>query len=351
MPIDRQKLAAFVEQTLGDVGSLLTAGLVVLGDRLGLYRAMADGEPVTSHELAARTATAERYVREWLAAQAAAGYVEYDPATERYRLPPEHALVLADETSPVSMLGGFQAMTAALKAEPHVRDAFRTGAGVDWSAHDPDLFAGVERFFRPAYATHLVRSWIPALDGVAERLAAGGRIADVGCGHGASTVILARAYPRTTVVGFDVHEPSLVAARARAGAAGVADRCRFERAAAAAYPGTYDLVTTFDCLHDMGDPVAAAAHVRASLADGGTWMLVEPFAGDRVEDNLTPVGRVYYGASTLVCTPASLAQPGARGLGAQAGESRLREVVTAAGFTRVRRAAATRFNLVLEVRS
>lgn len=350
MPIDREKLAAFVERTLGDVGALLTAGLVVLGDRLGLYRAMADGVPVDAGELAARTGTTERYVREWLGAQAAAGYVEYDAATGRYRLPPEHALVLADDASPVCMLGGFQAMTAALKAEPRVRDAFRTGDGVGWGEHDPELFAGVERFFRPAYATHLVRSWIPALDGVAARLAAGARVADVGCGHGASSIIMARAYPRATVVGFDVHEPSLAAARARAADAGVGDRCRFERASAAAYPGTYDLVTTFDCLHDMGDPVAAAAHVRGSLAPDGTWMLVEPFAGDRVEDNLTPVGRVYYGASTLVCTPASLAEPGRYGLGAQAGEARLREVLVAAGWTRVRRAAATRFNLVLEVR-
>lgn len=350
MTIDRRKLQAFVDRTLGDIGSLLTAGLVVLGDQLGLYRAMADGELVTSDELAARTDTAERPVREWLAAQAAAGYVDYDAVSGRYRLPAEQALVLTDDASPVCTLGGFQAMVAALLAVPRVREAFRSGAGVGWGDHDPDLFAGVERFFRPAYATYLARAWIPALDGVEARLRAGARVADVGCGRGVSTVIMATAYPGSTFVGFDPHEPSLAAGRARAEAKGVGARCRFERASAQDYPGVYELVTTFDCLHDMGDPVAAAAHVRRSLAAGGTWMLVEPFAGDRVEENLTPAGRIYYGASTLVCTQAALAEGADDALGAQAGEMRLRAVVGAAGFTRVRRAAVTPFNLVLEVR-
>jgi SAM-dependent methyltransferase len=351
MPIDREKLRRFVDQALGDIGALLTGGLVVIGDKLGLYKAMAGAGPLSSAELAERTGTAERYVREWLAAQAAAGYVAYDAATARYLLPDEQALVLADDTSPVCMLGGFTAMTAALRAEPAVTEAFRTGAGVPWDRHDPGVFEGVERFFLPGYATHLVRSWIPALEGVEAKLRAGARVADVGCGRGASTLLMANAYPRSSFVGFDYHAPSIETARRHATAKGVAERCRFEVASAKDFPGEgYDLIACFDCLHDMGDPVGAAAHVRAALAPAGTWMVVEPFAGDRVEENLTPVGRVYYSASTLVCTPASLAQEVGAGLGAQAGEARLRAVVTAAGFTRCRRAAETPFHLVLEVR-
>jgi SAM-dependent methyltransferase len=340
----------FVHKALGDLGSALTASLVAIGDKLGLYQAMAAAGSVTSAELAARTGTVERCVREWLAAQAAAGYVDYDATTGRYVLPPEHAVALTDEESPACVLGGFEAMTAAMRAAPKVTAAFRTGTGVGWHEHDPDLFEGVERFFRPGYNANLVDAWIPALDGVAAKLTAGARVADIGCGHGATTIILAKAYPQSTFVGFDYHGPSIERARARAAAAGVSDRVRFEVATAKTYPGAYDLVACFDCLHDMGDPVGAAAHVRQSLGRDGTWMLVEPQAGNDVADNLHPVGRLFYSVSTLVCTQASLAQEVGTALGAQAGEARLRDVVTRAGFTRVRRAAETPFNIVLEVR-
>lgn len=348
--IDEAKLNEFVHRALGDLGSALTASLVVIGDKLGLYRAMAAAGPVTSAELAARTETTERSVREWLSAQAAAGYVEYDPVSQRYTLPAEHAIALTDETSPACVLGGFQGMTAAMRAAPKVTEAFRTGHGVGWHEHDPDLFIGTERFFRPGYNAHLVSEWIPALDGVQAKLEAGARVADVGCGHGASTIILAQAFPRSTFVGFDYHAASIEKANARAAEAGLSDRVRFERATAKDYAGTYDLVACFDCLHDMGDPTGAAAHVRQSLQPAGTWLLVEPFAGDHVEDNLNPLGRLFYSASTLVCTQASLAQEVGTALGAQAGEARLREVVTAGGFTRFRRATQTPFNLVFEVR-
>jgi len=341
----------FVHKALGDVGSALTASLVVIGDQLGLYRAMADGKPTTPAELAKRTATTERSVREWLAAQAAAGYVEYDATTGRYTLPEEHAAALVHEDSPAFVAGAFQAMTAAMRAEPKVREAFRSGHGLGWHEHDPELFHGVERFFRPGYNSNLVGSWIPALDGVQARLERGGQVADIGCGYGASTIILAKAFPRSTFVGFDYHQPSIESARQRAAQAGVADRARFEVASAKTYPGQFDLVVSLDCLHDMGDPTGAAAHVKESLKPGGTWMLVEPFAGDKVEDNLNPVGRLFYSVSTLVCTQASLAQEVGTALGAQAGEARLREVATRAGFTRFRRAAQTPFNLVFEVRA
>lgn len=348
--MNEQLVHEFVHKALGDVGSALTASLVVIGDKLGLYRAMADGEAVTAAELAHRTETTERSVREWLAAQAAAGYVTYNPETGRYTLPAEHAVALVYEDSPAFVAGAFQAMTAAMRAEPKVREAFRSGHGVGWHEHDPDLFHGVERFFRPGYNANLVSTWIPALDGVRTRLEAGARVADVGCGYGASTIILAQAFPRSTFVGFDYHAASIEQARARAARAGVSERVRFEVATAKAYTGTYDLVVTFDCLHDMGDPVGAAKHVRESLAPDGTWMLVEPYAGDRTEENLNPVGRLFYSVSTLVCTQASLAQEVGTALGAQAGEARLREVVTKAGFTRFRRATQTPFNLVFEVR-
>ena len=340
----------FVHKALGDVGSALTASLVVIGDKLGLYRALAEGGPATPAELARRTQTSERYVREWLSGQAAAGYVSYDPTSRRFALPPAHAACLTDDSSPACVLGAFQAMTAAMRAEPRIADGFRTGKGVGWHEHDPDLFVGVERFFRPGYNAHLVNEWIPALDGVQAKLERGARVADVGCGLGASTIILAKAFPRSTFVGFDYHEPSIERARERARAAGVAERTRFEVASAKSYPGTYDLVAFFDCLHDMGDPVGAARHVRKSLASDGTWLLVEPFANDDVEANLNPVGRLFYSVSTLVCTPASLSQEVGLALGAQAGERRLRGVLTEAGFTRVRRATATPFNLVIEAR-
>jgi 2-polyprenyl-3-methyl-5-hydroxy-6-metoxy-1,4-benzoquinol methylase len=349
--LDEAKVGTFVNQVLGELGATVNAALVVMGDELGLYREMDSAGPVTSGELAERTGTAERYVREWLNAQAAGGYVEYDPGTKRYTLPPEHAVALADESSPFFMPGAFQLLTASLRDAPRITDAFRSGAGVGWHEHDHGVFEGCERFFRPGYAAHLVSSWIPALDGIEERLMAGATVADVGCGHGASTILMAQAYPASTFVGFDYHEDSIVQAQRRAAAAGVADRVRFEVSPAAGFTGSgYDLVTTFDCLHDMGDPVGAARHVREALAPDGAWMIVEPFAGDHVEDNLNPVGRIYYGASTLLCTPASLSQEVGLALGAQAGEARLRDVVTCGGFGSVRRAAETPFNLVLEAR-
>jgi SAM-dependent methyltransferase len=350
MDVNHEKLDQFVGKALGDLGSALTAALVVIGDKVGLYRAMAGAGPMTSHELAQKTDTNERCVREWLAAQAAAGYVEYDAASGRYTLPPEQAIALVDEESPACVLGGFQGMTAAMRAEPKVAQAFRTGKGVGWHEHDPNLFHGTERFFRPGYNANLVNGWIPALEGVREKLEKGARVADVGCGFGASTVIMAKAFPRSQFVGFDYHEPSVAAARDRAAAAGVGDRTSFAVSSAKDFPGTYDLVCLFDCLHDMGDPVGAARHVRESLAPGGTWLLVEPFAGDRVEDNLHPLGRLFYSVSTLVCTQASLAQEVGAALGAQAGEARLAEIIREAGFTHFRRATQTPVNLVFEVR-
>jgi len=340
----------FVHKALGDVAGALTASLVVIGDKLGLYKALAKC-PATTTELALRTGTTERYVREWLNAQAAAGYVTYDRTSKQYTLPPAHAACLTDEESPACVLGAFQGMTAAMKANRKVSEGFRSGCGVGWHEHDPDLFVGVERFFRPGYNAHLVSEWIPALDGVQAKLERGARVADVGCGFGASTIILAKAFPKSEFVGFDYHGVSIERARERARAAGVGDRVRFEVATAKAFPGKdYDVVACFDCLHDMGDPVGAARHVRESLAPDGTWLLVEPFANDQVEDNLNPVGRLFYSVSTLVCTPASLAQEVGTALGAQAGEGRLRNVLEQAGFTRIRRATETPFNLVLEAR-
>jgi SAM-dependent methyltransferase len=350
MEVNHEKVEQFVGKALGDLGSALTATLVVIGDKLGLYRAMAGAGPLSSHELAERTGTHERSVREWLAAQAAAGYVDYDAASGRYSLPPEHAVALVDEESPACVLGGFQGMTAAMRAEPKVTEAFRTGKGVGWHEHDPNLFHGTERFFRPGYNANLVNAWIPALEGVQAKLEGGARVADIGCGFGASTIIMAKAFPKSTFVGFDYHPPSIDTARERAAAAGVADRVRFEVASAKEYPGSYDLVCLFDCLHDMGDPVGAARHVRSTLDRDGTWLLVEPFAGDRVEENLHPLGRLFYSVSTLVCTQASLSQEVGAALGAQAGEARLKKIAEDAGFTRFRRATETPVNLVLEVR-
>ncbi|HEX7125633.1 MAG TPA: class I SAM-dependent methyltransferase [Thermodesulfobacteriota bacterium] len=350
MAIDQAKLNAFLGTAVGDIGAAMSAALVLIGDKLGLYKAMADGEPITPAELARKTVTAERYIREWLANQAAGGYVEYDAAAGTYRLPPEQAAALADESSPAFLPGAFQVISAAFKAEPRIAENFRTGRGLDWGEHDQVLFEGTERFFRPNYVGNLVGSWIPALDGVEARLKAGATVADVGCGFGASTLLMARAYPNSRFHGFDYHAPSIAAARERAREAGVADRVTFEVAHATDFPGRgYDLIAYFDCLHDMADPVGAARHTRQALAGDGTWMLVEPFAGDRVEQNLNPVGRVYYAASTMICVPVSLAGDGPA-LGAQAGEARLREIATAAGFRRFRRAAETPFNIVLEAR-
>ena len=312
---------------------------------------MAGAGPLSSVELAKRTETAERYVREWLAAMAAGGYVEYDAKTAKYTLPEEQAFALAQDDSPAFLPGAFQLALGVLSDQPKVREIFRTGKGMGWHEHDERLFCGTERFFRPNYVANLVSSWIPSLDGVQKKLEKGAKVADVGCGHGASTILMAKAYPRSTFTGFDYHEPSIRWARKAAKEAGVDDRAKFEVATSKAFPGQdYDLVTFFDCLHDMGDPVGASKHVHDSLAKDGTWMIVEPFAGDKVEDNLNPVGRVYYSASTLVCTPASLSQEVGLGLGAQAGEKRLREVVTSGGFKRFRRATETPFNIVLEAR-
>ena len=351
MSIDQEKLNQFLQRAMDDFGATYQAALVVIGDKLGLYKALVQAGPQTSAELAKRTSTAERYVREWLAAQAAGGYVTYDPATSRYSLSEEQAFALADENSPAFMPGAFQSATAAIKAEPKITEAFRTGAGVGWHEHDPGMFQGVARFFRPYYAANLVSSWIPALDGVEAKLREGIRVADVGCGYGSSTIFMAQAYPRSTFVGFDFHPPLIEQAGKAAREAGVADRVRFAVAKAKDYPGRdYDFVTFFDCLHDMGDPIGAAAHVLETLKKDGTWMIVEPFAHDRVEDNLTPIGRIFYAASTFICTPASLSQEVGLALGAQAGEARLREVLTAGGFTRFRRATETPFNLVFEAR-
>ena len=349
--IDQAKLDSFMGQFVGDLGAALSVATVLIGDRLGLYKAMADGEPITPAALAARTGTDERYVREWLSSQAASGYVAYDAASASFQLGPEQSMALAQEDSPAFIPGAFQLAAALIKDEPKIAEAFRSGAGVGWHEHDEDLFCGTERFFRPGYVANLLSSWIPALDGVHERLNEGALVADVGCGHGASTLILAAAYPQSRFVGFDYHEDSISAARAAAVSSGLGERVSFEVARAKDYPGSgYDLVAMFDCLHDMGDPVGAAAHVLRSLSPDGAWLIVEPFANDRLEDNLNPVGRVFYSASTMVCTPASRDQEVGLALGAQAGEARLREVVAEGGFTRFRRATETPFNLVLEAR-
>jgi SAM-dependent methyltransferase len=349
--IDQAKLDEFMGRFVGDLGAALSAALVVIGDRLGLYRAMADGEPVTAEELAQRTGTDARYVREWLSNQAAGGYVTYDPQQAAFSLTPEQSLALAEEGSPAFVPGAFQLATALTKDEEKIGQAFVDGHGVGWHEHHHDLFSGTERFFRPGYAANLIDGWIPALDGVQARLEAGGLVADVGCGHGASTILMAQAYPRSEFVGFDYHEASIEHARKAAAEAGLDGRVSFEVAPAKEYPGEgYDFVAMFDCLHDMGDPVGAASHVLQTLTADGRWMIVEPYANDRLEDNLNPVGRVFYGASTLVCTPASRDQEVGLALGAQAGEARLRDVVTEGGFTRFRRATETPFNIVLEAR-
>ena len=351
MQPDPDRLNAFLGRMLGDMGATLNAALVVVGDRLGLYKAMETAGPMDAAALARRTGTTERYVREWLAAQAASGYVTHDAATGQFHLEPEQAMVFAQEGSPAFMAGFFEIAEAVFRAVPRVTDAFRSGKGVGWHEHHRCLFCGTERFFRTSYNHHLVPEWLPALDGVAAKLQRGATVADVGCGHGASTILMAQAFPESRFYGFDYHLPSIEAAREAAAEAGVADRIAFEVASAKEFPARgYDLVTFFDCLHDMGDPQGAAAHVRASLKPDGTWMIVEPFAHDRMADNLNPVGRIYYAASTMICTPASLSQEVGAALGAQAGELRLREVVTAGGFTRFRRATETPFNLVLEAR-
>jgi SAM-dependent methyltransferase len=350
-PVDEDKLMQFVFRAVDEVGATLNAALVVMGDRLGFYRALADGEPLTPPELASRAGAAERYTREWLNAQAAGGYVDYDPDTGRYSLPAEQAVALTDESSPAYLPGFFQIAVGSVLDSPKITDVAKSGAGYGWGEHHDHVLEGCERFFRPGYNANLLSSWLPSLDGVVEKLERGAKVADVGCGHGASTILMAQAFPNSTFVASDYHSGSIETARQRAQEAGVADRAKFEVTPAAGHPGTgYDLVTMFDCLHDMGDPVGAARQVSELLAPDGTWMIVEPYAGDRVEDNLNPVGRAYYGFSTLLCTPASLSQEVGLALGAQAGEARIRDVVESGGLTRFRRAAETPFNIVYEAR-
>ncbi|MEK6407534.1 MAG: class I SAM-dependent methyltransferase [Acidobacteriota bacterium] len=351
MAINEEKMNELLGRFLNDFGGTFHAAMAVIGDKLGLYKAMAEAGPITSEELATRTGTTERYVREWLASQAAGGYASYDAETGRFFLTEEQAFALTDENGPVFLPGAFQLALSAVKAEPRITDAFRTGDGVGWHEHDPGLFRGTERFFRPGYAANLMSSWIPALEGLEEKLKAGASVADVGCGHGASTILMSQAYPKSTFIGFDYHQGSIEYARKKAAEAGVSGRVSFEVAKAKDYPGSdYDFVAFFDCLHDMGDPAGAAAHVLSTLKPDGSWMIVEPFANDKVEDNLNPIGRIFYAASTMICTPASRSQEVGLGLGAQAGEARIREVVTSGGFKRFRRATETPFNLVFEAR-
>jgi 2-polyprenyl-3-methyl-5-hydroxy-6-metoxy-1,4-benzoquinol methylase len=348
--VDEAKLEQFMGQAVTDIGAAMNGVLVMIGGELGLWKAMAAAGPLTSEEIAERSGVAERYVREWASAQAASGYVEYDADAGTFTLPPEQAMAFADEDSPVYVMGGYSVVSSAYKDREKLAERYRTGAGFGWHEHDPELFAGTEQFFRPGYRAHLVAEWLPALEDAEEKLRAGGKVADIGCGHGVSSVIMAQAYPDSEVHGFDYHDGSIARARELASAEGV-ENVSFATASAKDYPGDgYDLVCFFDCLHDMGDPVGAMKHVRETLADDGTVMLVEPFAADSLAENLNPVGRTYYAASTLVCTPASLDQEVGLGLGAQAGEAKLRAVAEEAGFTRFRRATETPFNLVLEAR-
>ena len=349
--LDMDKLQSFMGQAVGDMGAAMHAVLVLLGDRLGLYKAMADSKPVTPAELAQRSGTHERYVREWLNANAAGGYVTYDAAAGTYTLPPEQAFALAVDNSPAYLPGAFQIISACFHDADKIERAFQTGQGVGWHEHHHDLYHGTERFFRPNYIANLITSWIPALNGVEAKLKQGAKIADIGCGLGASTILMAKAYPNSKLYGFDYHRESIELARATAAKEGVGDRIEFEVAPATAFPGKdYDFVAFFDCLHDMGDPAGAARHVRSALKPDGTWMIVEPFAEDATEANHNPIGRVYYSASTMLCVPASLAQEVGTALGAQAGERRLRDVVTSAGFKHFRRATQTPFNLVFEAK-
>jgi 2-polyprenyl-3-methyl-5-hydroxy-6-metoxy-1,4-benzoquinol methylase len=349
--VDNDRLMAFLGQVIGELGATVNAGLIVIGDKLGLYRAMAGAGPLSARELAEKTGTSERYVREWLAAQAAGGFVTYDAVTQRYELHAEQAMALADEDSPAFVGGAFELAAAALRSIPRIEEAFKSGAGVGWGEHDHGVFTGCERFFRPGYNANLVSTWIPALEGVEEKLRVGARVADIGCGLGASSRLIAESYPRSRVTGFDLHRESIELARKKAAGAGLGDRLTFEVATAGAFPGSgYDLVTVFDSLHDMGDPVGVAKHIKQALAADGTWMIVEPVAGDTVEQNLNPVGRAYYAFSNFLCVPSSLSQEVGLALGAQAGEKRIRDVVTAAGFNRFRRINQTPFNVAYEVR-
>jgi len=349
MPVDEDKLNEFLGRAIGDMGAAISAGLVLIGDRLGLYKALA-AEPLTSAQLAEKTGTVERYVREWLANQAAGGYVQYDAADNTWSLTPEQAACLADPNGPVDIPGAYNIVEAVFHVLDRTTANFRTGGGLEWGEHHPCLFAGTERFFRAGYNAELVGSWLPALDGAVERMESGAKVADVGCGHGASTILMAKTYPNSTFIGYDYHPESIHVAAERAAEAGVTNAL-FEVADATSYADNgFDLIAFFDCLHDMGDPVGAMRHTRSALKDDGMAMIVEPFAGDRVQDNMNPIGRMMYGASSQICVPVSLARNGPA-LGAQAGEARLRDVVVdKSGFTRFRRATETPFNLVFEAR-
>ncbi|HEY2475548.1 MAG TPA: class I SAM-dependent methyltransferase [Candidatus Cybelea sp.] len=350
-PFDPEKLHAAVGRFLGDVGSVITAVSVITGDRLGLYKALATHGPQTSEELAVATETHERYVREWLANQAAAGYIVYDSGTKRFSLPAEHVPLLAQDDSEINMCGLFGMAQPLFADEPAITEAFKTGKGVGWHEHDSRLYGLTNRIFRNGYAAHLVNDWIPALEGVEAKLRLGATVADLGCGFGSSTIMLGQAYRMSRFIGYDYHQQSVDAAREAAQKAGVADRVRFEVASSDAMPESqFDLVCCFDCVHDMGDPIGVLSGVRRSLKRNGTLMIVEPFAGDSLEQNLTPIGRIFYGASTMLCTPASVAQEVGLALGAQAGEPRMREVASSAGFSVFRRAAETPFNIVYEAR-
>ena len=350
MTVHANKMEQFLGKFVNDLGAAVHAGMVVIGERLGLYKALAAG-PLTPAELAAITRTDERYVSEWLASQAAGGYLTYNPDTQKFGMTEEQVLTLAREDGPAYMPGAFELALGSLAAVPRITEAFRSGAGMGWTEHEDEVFHGCEKFFRPGYSANLVSSWIPALDGVTDKLQRGGKVADVGCGKGASTILMAKAFPNSKIFGFDYHEKSIEAARQAAQREGVADRVTFEVATAKAFPGkAYDFVCVFDCLHDMADPSGAARHARAALKPDGHCLLVEPFAGDSVPENFNPVGRLYYGASSLICVPVSLARHGPA-LGAQAGELRLRKVmVDDGGFTRFRRATQTPFNLIFEAR-
>ena len=349
--MDLENLMAFMGKLVGDLGAMMSIGPMLVGEKLGLYKALATGGPMSPGELAAATNTNERYVREWLCSQAASEFVEYDSASGKFSMTEEKAAALAHEGSPVYFLGAIEVAVAMMNSEPRILEAFKTGDGVGWHEHDACLFRGTERFFRPGYMRHLLTEWIPALHGVKAKLEEGGRVADVGCGHGASTILMAQAFPKSKFYGFDYHGPSIERARAAAKNAGVGDRVTFDVANAKDYPGKdYSLVAFFDCLHDMGDPAGASRHVHSTLAEDGSWMVVEPFAGDKVEENLNPIGRVFYSASTFLCTPASKSQEVGLALGAQAGEARLKKVIAEGGFTHIRRAAETPFNMVLEAR-
>jgi SAM-dependent methyltransferase len=348
--LDTDKLNALIGQFVTDLGATVHSGMVVIGEKLGLYKALAAG-PVTSAQLARNTKTDERYLREWLASQAAGGYITYDDKNDKFSLSEEQAFTLAWEDSPAYLPGAFELALGSLAAVPRIAESFRSGAGMGWHEHAEEVFHGCEKFFRPGYAANLVSSWIPALSDVKEKLEAGARVADIGCGKGASTLLMARAFPNSRFFGFDFHDKSIDEARESAKRQGLADCVSFEVSTAKSFPGRdYDFIAVFDCLHDMGDPIGAAAHIRQSLAKNGTWMIVEPFANDKLQDNLNPVGRVYYSLSTLLCTPCSRSQEVGLCLGAQAGEARIREVVTSAGFNRFRRAVETPFNIVYEAR-